>query len=719
MIFKEQIEKRREQEQKTLWESFENLAGALGPGKERIRREQGDDDAYKAILDALGVTDGELNPLEGDLQEQFELILRRHNIMYRRITLDKNWWKDSTGAILTHLRSGELIALLPGTWSGYYYKHPKSGKKIWMNAREHERVEPNAYFFYPSLPSHALTGKDLLRFMGRLLNVSDWIYIVVACLIVTLLGTLTPFMNKQIFNNIIPSGSYDDILPVAGLLVGASVGSVLFSVTRSLVLSRIKDKVDVFAQAAIMGRTYNLPVNFFRKYSSGDLSNRIMSFSMICTLLNDQIINAFLTMLFSLIYFYQVFLYAKALLLPSLLIIVVILLIICLSYWTKMGYREKTFLVNSRVVGLVFSIFSGIQKIKLAGAEIRIFKKWTDLFKESAYLKAHPPVFLRMNAAISGLCTLGGAGILYYYTIKNGVGVSDYIAFNSAFGMISGALISFFALTPILAQLQPMYKLMKPVLEAQPEADTESVQVDRLSGAIEVMNLSFRYDPKGPFILDDLSLSIKPGEYVGIAGTSGCGKSTLFRLLLGFETPERGAIVYDQYDLSKVDKRSLRRRIGTCLQNGKLFSGDIFSNITVTAPWSTREDAWEAARLAGCADEIAEMPMNMFTLISEAGGGISGGQRQRILIARALVNKPAILLFDEATSALDNVKQRIITENLDKLGCTRLVIAHRLSTIKHCDRIIFLDKGKIAEEGTFDELMARKGLFYEMSKRQL
>ena len=357
MIFKEQIEKRREQEQKTLWESFENLAGALGPGKERIRREQGDDDAYKAILDALGVTDGELNPLEGDLQEQFELILRRHNIMYRRITLDKNWWKDSTGAILTHLRSGELIALLPGTWSGYYYKHPKSGKKIWMNAREHERVEPNAYFFYPSLPSHALTGKDLLRFMGRLLNVSDWIYIVVACLIVTLLGTLTPFMNKQIFNNIIPSGSYDDILPVAGLLVGASVGSVLFSVTRSLVLSRIKDKVDVFAQAAIMGRTYNLPVNFFRKYSSGDLSNRIMSFSMICTLLNDQIINAFLTMLFSLIYFYQVFLYAKALLLPSLLIIVVILLIICLSYWTKTGYREKTFLVNSRVVGLVFSIF--------------------------------------------------------------------------------------------------------------------------------------------------------------------------------------------------------------------------------------------------------------------------------------------------------------------------------------------------------------------------
>ncbi len=206
---------------------------------------------------------------------------------------------------------------------------------------------------------------------------------------------------------------------------------------------------------------------------------------------------------------------------------------------------------------------------------------------------------------------------------------------------------------------------------------------------------------------------------MAIVGTSGCGKSTLLRLLLGFETPEQGAIVYDQYDLSKVDKQSLRRRIGTCLQNGKLFPGDIFSNITVTAPWSTREEAWEAARMAGCAEEIREMPMNMFTMISEAGGGISGGQRQRILIARALINKPAILLFDEATSALDNVKQQIVTENLDRLGCTRIVIAHRLSTIRHCDRIIVLDKGKIAEEGDFQRLMERKGLFYEMSKRQL
>ena len=220
-------------------------------------------------------------------------------------------------------------------------------------------------------------------------------------------------------------------------------------------------------------------------------------------------------------------------------------------------------------------------------------------------------------------------------------------------------------------------------------------------------------------ILDDLSLKIEPGEYVGIVGKSGCGKSTLIRLLLGFEQPLSGGIYYDNYDLAKVDKASLRRKIGCCLQSGSLFTGDLFHNITVTAPWATHEDAWEALRMASLEDDVRNMPMGLFTLVSESGGGLSGGQKQRVLIARALISKPDILFFDEATSALDNIAQKTVSDNLDELMCTRVVIAHRLSTIRHCDRIIVLDKGKIAEEGTFEELMENKGLFYEMSLRQI
>ena len=201
-------------------------------------------------------------------------------------------------------------------------------------------------------------------------------------------------------------------------------------------------------------------------------------------------------------------------------------------------------------------------------------------------------------------------------------------------------------------------------------------------------------------------------------GATGCGKSTLMRLLLGFEMPEKGAIYYDGKDLAKIDLKSLRRRVGVVLQDGKLFSGDIFSNIVISAPWLTLDDAWEAAEMSGIATDIRRMPMGMHTVISEGGGGISGGQRQRLLIARAVAPKPKILMFDEATSALDNLTQKQVSEALDNLKCTRIVIAHRLSTIRQCDRIIVLQDGKIIEDGKYAELLELNGYFAQLVARQ-
>ena len=228
-----------------------------------------------------------------------------------------------------------------------------------------------------------------------------------------------------------------------------------------------------------------------------------------------------------------------------------------------------------------------------------------------------------------------------------------------------------------------------------------------------------KYEEKGPTILDNINLKIKKGEYVAIVGKTGCGKSTLMRLLLGFETPNKGAIYYDGRDLAKLDLRSVRQKIGVVMQNGSLFPGDIFSNIIITAPWKTMDDAWEAAEMAGVYDDIKAMPMGMHTLISEGSGGISGGQKQRIMIARAVINRPQVLFFDEATSALDNITQNHVAKSIEKLNSTRLVIAHRLSTIKNCDRILVMDGGKIVEEGTYDELMKQKGMFYDLAIRQV
>jgi ABC-type bacteriocin/lantibiotic exporter with double-glycine peptidase domain len=303
--------------------------------------------------------------------------------------------------------------------------------------------------------------------------------------------------------------------------------------------------------------------------------------------------------------------------------------------------------------------------------------------------------------------------------MANGVSTSDYIAFSSAFGMITASIVQLNTVIPEVAKIPPLLNSIKPILEAVPEMEDKAPQVEDLFGGIEVSGVSFRYQEDGPLILDDLSLKIEPGEYVGIVGKSGCGKSTLMRLMLGFEQPLTGGIYYDNYDLAKVDKASLRRKIGCCLQSGSLFTGDLFHNITITAPWATHDDAWEALRMACLDEDVRRMPMGLHTVVSEGGGGFSGGQKQRILIARALISNPEIIFFDEATSALDNISQKAVSDNLDQLMCTRVVIAHRLSTIRHCDRIIVLDKGKIAEEGTFEELMENKGLFYEMSIRQL
>ncbi len=219
-------------------------------------------------------------------------------------------------------------------------------------------------------------------------------------------------------------------------------------------------------------------------------------------------------------------------------------------------------------------------------------------------------------------------------------------------------------------------------------------------------------------MLKDLSLKIHPGEYVAIVGRTGCGKSTLVRLLLGFEKPEKGAVYYDGRDLSSLDLPSLRRKIGTVTQDAGLFRGNIYSNIVITAPELSMEDAWEAAETAGIADDIRLMPMGMHTIISEGQGGISGGQRQRLMIARAIAPKPKLLIFDEATSSLDNRTQKQVSEALDQMGCTRVVIAHRLSTIRHCDRILVLDGGRIVEDGTYEQLIERGGVFAGLVERQ-
>ena len=359
-----------------------------------------------------------------------------------------------------------------------------------------------------------------------------------------------------------------------------------------------------------------------------------------------------------------------------------------------------------------------MQKIKLVGAEKRIYGQWANAFEKSADALFRPPLFMIFCPVLITAVSLIGWIFIYSKALASGISLSDYYAFNSAFGLVAGAISALSSVVDSLTRIRPLYAQIQPILEAVPEVDSAKKLVSSLKGNIKLEDVCFRYDPTTPNIVDHLNLNIKAGEYLAIVGRTGCGKSTIMRLLLGFEKPDSGLITYDGADLQTLNLRSLRQKIGVVLQDGKLFNGDIYSNIVISAPWLTEEEAWEAARMAGLEEDIKNMPMGMHTMINSNSGGVSGGQRQRIMIARAIASKPKILLFDEATSALDNVTQKIVSDSLSKLNCTRIVIAHRLSTIKQCDRIIMLDGGHIVEDGTYDDLMALNGVFADMVARQ-
>ena len=437
-----------------------------------------------------------------------------------------------------------------------------------------------------------------------------------------------------------------------------------------------------------------------------------------CKLFVSSVLSAGLTALFSLVYVGQIFTYTPVLVVPSVSILLLTLLSTFVSVLWKTKLQQRQVEAAAKEHGLGYALISGIQKIKLSGAEKRAFAKWGESYAQESSITYNPPLFLKMNTVITTAIPMFGCIVLYYRAVTGGVSVAEYYAFYTAYAMISGAFSTLAGTAFSVAQFQPILHIVKPILETVPEISEGKQEVSHVSGKIELNNVTFRYTEHMPPVIDNLSLKINPGQYVAIVGATGCGKSTLMRLMLGFEKPQRGAVYYDSKDIASLSLKSLRKKIGVVMQDGRLFSGNIFSNITISAPWLSMDEAWEAAELSGIAEDIRRMPMGMHTYISEGSGGVSGGQRQRLMIARAIAPKPKVLMLDEATSALDNLTQKKVSQSLDSLKCTRIVIAHRLSTIRQCDRIIYLENGKIAEDGTYEELLAARGKFAELVARQ-
>lgn len=541
---------------------------------------------------------------------------------------------------------------------------------------------------------------------------------------------VTPYFSGQIFDSIIPSADRSQLTQFAIGLFAAALATFAFELTRSIAVLRLTGKMDYSVQAGVWDRLLNLPSTFFREYTAGDLTDRALGVEQIRQAISQSGTQAIVGAISAVITGIFLFSYNIQMAAIAIALVAVGVLLPCSINFLQLRNQQRMFRTRGLITGLVLQLISGVAKIRVSGAEDSAFREWTRKFSAQkrlafrvGFLANIVQVFGRVFPVMATAIIFFAYGWLRDQAAANhdkfGMTTGQFVAFNGVFMNVLSSMLALSGVVLDLLIIFPLFQRLRPIIQSEPEIDEAKAHPGELSGEVEVYHLSFRYTEDGPLILKDVSLLIRPGEFVALVGGSGSGKSTLLRLLLGFEKPESGAILYDSQELSSLDLRAVRRQIGVVLQSSKLMPTDIYRNIIGSHTTLTLNDAWEAARMAGLDRDIKNMPMGMNTVVSEGGGTFSGGQRQRLMVARALVNRPRIVFFDEATSAMDNETQRTVTESLDAMQATRIVIAHRLSTIINADRIFVLQYGQLVQTGAYTELMNQPGPFADLARRQL
>jgi len=651
-------------------------------------------------------------------------VARASRFRTRQVVLREGWWKEDGGPMVAYLaEDGRPVALLPARGTRYTLHDPRERTEVVVDAAVADTVKPLAFTFYRPFADQALGLKDVVRFglkgCGRDLGMVAGLSAAAA-----LLSLVTPIATGMIFNDVIPGAERGQLFQITAALLVIALATFLFKLTAGVALVRIEGRMGGATQAAVWDRVLGLPMPFFRPYSAGNLASRAMGIDAIRQQLSGATITALLSGLFSLVHFGLLYSYSPKLAVWGTGLILLAIVVAVVASRVQMVSEHKIAAMQGRLSGSVLQFLTSIAKLRTASAEGQAFSIWARGFSDQRRLQYRARSIGNMVAAFNAGYPVISTLVLYAVALPlmssqdAPLRTGDFMAFMTSFATcLAGMLGASSALLGAMAVV-PLFEQARPILETLPEVDTAKADPGVLTGAVDLERVVFRYSEDGPPIVRDLTIRIKPGEFVAFVGPSGSGKSTLLRLLLGFETPESGAVYYDGREMAGLDAQAVRRQIGVVLQNGRLMSGDIFTNIMGSTP-GTQEDAWEAARMAGFDEDVRAMPMGMHTVVSEGGGTLSGGQRQRLMIARAIVQRPRILFFDEATSALDNRTQAIVTESLDRLSATRIVVAHRLSTILHADRIFVIEAGRLVQSGTYDELIAQEGLFAELARRQI
>ncbi len=686
--------------------------------------------ALETVITALGRTIRVPKTLNAkNAKNALFLICENSNIRARKVILRGEWWKEENGHLLVFDRATKNPrALIQKKPQQYQLINQENGVVKSMSQEVAFTLDPEAYMFFPNFSSKINSFTDLLHFALKDFKTDAWL-LLIAAFLGSLIGLLMPIFSNLIFDDVIPTADRSFLKEMVAILLMIAVIKALLGLVQGILLIRLETKTNVRLQAGLMDHLIRLPVRFFKEFSAGDLTMRALTANAIRQIASNTLLSAILSGSFSIVNLFLLFYYESRLAWIGIgLSIVAILFIIGIGL-LKLKYDRDIAEVQGRIQGLLFEFLSGIDKIRIGGAEKRIFSIWANKFGELKALNFNSGQYQNFVEVFKGsypfLTNIIFFFFIYYYfeLAKSSqeaslISVGAFIAFVTAFGQFLGDCLSMsFAFITSL-NIIPLYERVQPIFEATPETQENFNDVGVLKGNIEFNQVSFRYKEDLPLVLDDVSFTIKAGEMVAFVGPSGSGKSTILRILLGFEKPETGSVYYDGQEFLTLNKDLLRKQLGVVLQNGALLPGSILKNIVGNSSL-TVEQAWEAAKMSGIEEDIKEMPMGIHTVISEGAGTISGGQKQRLMIARALVNRPRIIMMDEATSALDNRTQSIVKESLDRLQATRIVVAHRLSTIKNSDRIFVMDKGKIVEQGDYDSLIKQEGLFAKLAKRQI
>ena len=678
--------------------------------------------ACKLVAGAANITLAEpaQSGTESDRLDPVERIALASRVRTRAVRLDGRWWHDNVGPLVGHRSlSGSPVALL---WrrGGYVAVQPSSGRETPVEKANAAEFEERAVMFYRPLPERGMSPLRLLRFsMGG--SRSDVVNLLLSSLVTIAIGALVPVATGKVLGEFVPKAQTTLIVQFCLAVMISSVVAAAFMLLQNLTLLRMEGRIEATLQPAVWDRLLRLPTKFFTERSTGELASAAMGISAIRKLLAGvaPVVTQSVTvaaMNLGLLLWYSV---PMALAAVGMLVVIAAVFL-GLGLW-QVRWQRRLIVLSNKLNNQAFQTLRGLPKLRVAAAENYAYAAWAGEFARSRELQ-------QKVGRIKNLTTVLGAVYLPICTLlmfmllagpaRGEMSAAAFLTFNTSVTMLltsvtqlTGAFVSGVAALPL-------YEEIKPVLEATPEVRVASTRPGVLTGAIEARRLAFRYADDGPLVLDDVSFQVKAGEFVAIVGPSGCGKSTLLRLLIGFDKPVSGSVLYDGQDLGALDQSAVRRQCGVVLQHAQPMTGSILDVICGTEPY-TPEEAMAAAEMAGLAEDIKRMPMGLHTIV-QGSGAISGGQRQRLMIAQALIRRPRILFFDEATSALDNETQRIVIESTRALNATRIVIAHRLSTVLDADRVIVMEDGKVAQQGPPAQLLADTGgRLHELVRRQL